>query len=171
VSLAGCRFPLVVDPVGISKHGAALIGPAALAALKRRLLPLATLVTPNLPEAAALADFPVETEADMERAARAIADLGPAAVLVKGGHLQGEIVDLLYADGLFHRRRGPRLATRQTHGTGCVLSAAIAARLARGRSLPESVAEAQEFVQLALRSAPGLGEGFGPLDLHASPPA
>lgn len=161
-------FPLVVDPVMISKHGARLLDPDAVDRVRSNLLPQAFLVTPNLAEAAVLADLDVKDSATMELAARAIADLGPRHVLIKGGHLPEEALDILYSDGIFHRFRAPRIDTLHTHGTGCVLSAAIAARLARGDGLVPAVEGAKRFVRQAIRTRPGLGRGRGPINLHAT---
>ena len=166
---AGFGFPLVIDPVMISKHGARLIEQRATEILVRRLLPCAFLITPNLHEAAALTGRPVEDEAGMADAARAIADLGAKNVLVKGGHLAGEAVDLLWTAGQLHRLVSPRLATPHTHGTGCVYSAAITARLARGEPLVEATAGAKHFVTEAIRTHPALGRGLGPTNLFVSP--
>lgn len=162
------EFPLVVDPVMVSKHGAPLMADDAVDALVRRLLPHAALVTPNLPEAARLAGFEVRTAPDMERAARAIASLGPRAVLVKGGHLEGDAMDLLWANGRAVHLPGERIASTHTHGTGCTLSAAITARLARGEELEHAVRGARAFVRAAIANAPGLGRGCGPVD-HFAP--
>jgi len=161
-------FPLVVDPVMVSKHGAPLLADDAVDALSRRLLPHAALATPNLPEAARLAGFEVRTPGDMERAARAIASLGASAVLVKGGHLEGDAMDLLWIDGRAVRMPGERIASAHTHGTGCTLSAAITARLARGEAIEHAVRGARAFVRAAIAGAPGLGAGCGPVD-HFAP--
>ncbi len=157
---------LVVDPVFVSKHGHVLLDPEAVVALRERILPLATLVTPNLPEAAGLAGFAVETRDDMRRAAAAIVAMGPAAVLVKGGHLEdaGEAADLLVDRIGETWLSSPRIQTPHTHGTGCTLSAAIAAHLARGDSLSDAVAAAKVFVTEAIRHALALGGGIGPVD-------
>ena len=155
---------LVVDPVFVSKHGDALLREDAVEALRKRIVPLATLVTPNLPEAAGLAGFDVETRADMDRASRAILDLGARSVLVKGGHLEEASSDDLFADGdRTEWLRGERLRSLNTHGTGCVLSASIAAYLARGESLFEAVRSGKEFVTDAIRHALALGGGIGPV--------
>jgi hydroxymethylpyrimidine/phosphomethylpyrimidine kinase len=167
--LAGAGFPLVVDPVMVSKHGAALVADDAVRTLVRDLLPLATLVTPNLPEAARLAGFPVADLGSMERAARAIAALGPAHVLVKGGHLEGDAVDLLLSEGRVTILSAARIASRHTHGTGCTLSAAITARLARGEGMAAAVAGGCAFIRRAIAGAPGLGGGCGPVDHFADP--
>lgn len=166
---ADFHFPLVVDPVLISKHGAPLIEDRAREALVRKLLPRAALVTPNLAEAAALAGMPVTDAAGMRRAAERILELGPRAVLVKGGHLPGEALDVLVAEGVFEELRAPRIDTRHTHGTGCTYSAAITARLARGQSLVDAVRGAKEYVTEAIRTNPGLGHGSGPVNHHAPP--
>ena len=159
--------PLVVDPVMISKHGAALLNEDAKAAMRDRLLPCATLITPNLPEAAALTGMEVNGLGEMEEAARRIAGMGCEAVLVKGGHLAGESADLLFRDGGFEILRTPRIKTQHTHGTGCTLSAAITAGLAKGHSLRDSVHTAKAFITQAILSTPGLGRGSGPVNQHA----
>jgi hydroxymethylpyrimidine/phosphomethylpyrimidine kinase len=157
--------PLVVDPVFVSKHGHTLLREDAVDALRTRLLPLATLVTPNLHEAAGLAGFDVATDQDMEKAGRAILDLGAAAVLVKGGHREGDqATDLLITGDGIQPFSTERIDTADTHGTGCVLSAAITAHLALGASLVEAVSEGKEFVTEAIRGALRLGRGIGPVD-------
>nr|7R8Y_A Chain A, Phosphomethylpyrimidine Kinase [synthetic construct]7R8Y_B Chain B, Phosphomethylpyrimidine Kinase [synthetic construct] len=161
--------PLVVDPVMVAKSGDPLLAPDAVEALKERLFPLATIITPNLPEAEVLLGRPIRTEEEMEEAARRLLALGPKAVLLKGGHLEGEeAVDLL-ADGEgIHRFSAPRVQTRNTHGTGCTLSAAIAAHLARGHDLPEAVREAKAYLTGAIKAAPSIGHGHGPVNhFHA----
>lgn len=156
---------LVVDPVFMSKHGHALLREDAVDALRTRLLPLATLVTPNLHEAGGLAGFRVDSREAMERAASAILDLGPRAVLVKGGHLEGERSADLFHDGeRMEWVDAARVDTPHTHGTGCVLSAAIAAHLARGEELLDAVVQAKAFVTEAIRRALALGQGIGPVD-------
>jgi hydroxymethylpyrimidine/phosphomethylpyrimidine kinase len=157
---------LVVDPVFVSKHGHVLLPDDAVGALRARILPLATIVTPNLPEAAGLAGFVVVTRDQMRRAADAILALGAGAVLVKGGHLE----DLARSDDLFVGPswegwlEGDRIDTPNTHGTGCTLSAAIAAGLALGDDLPDAVQAAKAFVTEAIRHALTLGGGIGPVD-------
>jgi len=160
--------PLIVDPVMVANGGAALLDPGACDVLVRRLLPLAALVTPNLPEAEALTGLEVRSIGDLGRAADRLLELGAAAVLIKGGHLAGDhVVDLLRtADGAEHRFESPRVATTSTHGTGCTLASAVAAGVAEGWTLADAVARAHDYVQGALRSAPGYGAGHGPLD-HA----
>lgn len=164
------NVPLVVDPVMIAKGGASLLDASALFALRRRLIPRAALVTPNAPEAAAIAQINVETEADMGDAADAILALGASAVLIKGAHLPGEeIVDLLRtADGEQVEFRQGRIDTQSTHGTGCTLASAIAAGIAEGLTLRDSVNRAEDYVRKAILGAPGYGQGHGPLD-HAHP--
>ncbi len=156
---------LVVDPVSVSKHGHPLLDEEAVGGLRSEILPLATLVTPNLPEAALLAGFPVQTREEMERAGVAILELGPKAVLVKGGHLEGaDATDLLVtADGI-EEITGERIDTPHTHGTGCVLSAAIAAHLAVGLDLHSSVLEGKAFVTEAIRAHLEIGNGIGPVN-------
>jgi hydroxymethylpyrimidine/phosphomethylpyrimidine kinase len=158
---------LVVDPVFVSKHGHALLAPEAVGALRSRILPLATIVTPNLPEAAGLAALDVADRDDMRRAADTLLDDGARAVLIKGGHLEdgtGESADL-FVDGLRHEwLTAERLDTRHTHGTGCTLSAAIAGHLALGAELLEAVRAAKAFVGEAIRHALPMGGGIGPVD-------
>jgi len=157
---------LVVDPVFVSKHGHVLLSDDAVGALRTRILPLATIVTPNLPEAARLAGFAVETREQMRRAADAILALGAGAVLVKGGHLQdpARSDDLVVGPSWEGWLEGERIDTPNTHGTGCTLSAAIAARLALGDDVPDAVRAAKAFVTEAIRRALTLGSGIGPVD-------
>ncbi|KRT75207.1 MAG: phosphomethylpyrimidine kinase, hydroxymethylpyrimidine/phosphomethylpyrimidine kinase [Candidatus Rokubacteria bacterium CSP1-6] len=152
---------LVVDPLMIATSGDPLLQPDAREALIGEILPLALVVTPNLHEAGALAEMAVTTRDDMEEAARRIAKLGPRHVLVKGGHLTGEAVDLLFNGREFTAFSAPRIDSANTHGTGCTFSAAIAAGLARGRPLPEAVRDAKAYVTRAIREgfAPGKGAG------------
>lgn len=168
----GFVFPLVVDPVLVSKQGASLIEDDARQALIRFLFPHAFLVTPNVPEAAVLASIEVDNGASMREAARAIAGMGARNVLVKGGHLEDEAaLDILYCDGSFHEFSSPRVDTPHTHGTGCSYSAAITALLARGAALPEAVACAKDWITRAILTNPGLGGGSGPVNHFAEPPA
>jgi hydroxymethylpyrimidine/phosphomethylpyrimidine kinase len=160
VAACSIKCPLVVDPVMISKHGAPLMDSTARDALRRLLLPKAALITPNLHEAAELAGMPVEDLVQMKEAATRI---GPS-VLIKGGHLHGDTVDLLYHDGVFTELRADRIDTRHTHGTGCTYSAAITAWLARGSPMVEAVTRAKRFIDEAIRTNPGLGSGCGPLN-------
>jgi hydroxymethylpyrimidine/phosphomethylpyrimidine kinase len=158
---------VVIDPVMVAKSGARLLHEEAVSALKKRLLPLATLVTPNLPEASVLLDLePARDEAGMIQMAAALRGLGPAAVLVKGGHLEGaQSIDVLDDGGEPQVLIAPRIATSNTHGTGDTLSSAIAAFLARGHPLPEAVREAKAYLTDALRASDRLkvGSGHGPV--------
>ena len=158
-------IPVVLDPVMVAKSGAPLLADDAVAALVDELLPLATLVTPNLPEARRMTGLPVDGEEERLAAARAVAARGPA-VLLKGGHGEGdEVVDLLVeAGGEVRRFRHPRLHTRATHGTGCTLSSAVAARLARGEALADAVQGAIEYLCGAMEAAHELGAGHGPVN-------
>lgn len=161
-------FPLVVDPVMISKHGARLIDHDAVHALVESLIPRAFLLTPNLDEAAALVGFPVEDRDAMVRAAGTLASQGAVNVLVKGGHLRGDALDILrMASGEIREFTALRIETRHTHGSGCTYSAAITAELAKGTALADAVARAKVFITEAIRTAPGLGAGEGPLNHHA----
>ncbi len=159
--------PLVVDPVMVAKSGDALLEPDARSVMRDLMLPLATVVTPNLAEAAELARVPVADVGGMEEAARRLCDLGAQWALVKGGHLEGEPVDVLFDGERFHRVVRPRVRTANSHGTGCTYSAAIATGLAFGKSVPEAVEWARDAVQAALRGALPLGRGSGPLDHRA----
>jgi hydroxymethylpyrimidine/phosphomethylpyrimidine kinase len=165
------RFPLVVDPVMVSQHGRALVSDDAREAIRKDLVPRAFLLTPNLDEAAVLTGVEVRDLDGMHRAARSLSKMGAKAVLVKGGHLEGDAVDLLYAAGATREFRAPRIETRHTHGTGCTYSAAITAGLALGASLEEAVVRAKAFITEAIRTSPGLGRGSGPLNHHAVAPA
>jgi len=160
--------PIVVDPVMIAKDGTALLEADARNALVMRLFPLAALVTPNAPEAEALTGTAVRTPDDLSRAADRLLALGPSAVLVKGGHLEGDtIVDLLRtADGFERRFEGVRIATSSTHGTGCTLASAIATGIAEGLRLEDAVERGHAYVREAMRRAPKIGQGHGPLN-HA----
>ncbi len=163
-------FPLVVDPVMVSKHGHPLMTAEARAAVAELLLPRAFLVTPNLHEAGELAGISVTGIGSMKEAAARIAALGAHAVLVKGGHLEGDAVDILYRDGRVREYRSPRIQTVHTHGTGCTYSACIAAELAKGQSLEGAVDVAKKFISLAIATNPGLGRGAGPVNHHARIP-
>jgi len=157
-------FPLVVDPVIVSKHGASLLETGALESLRTFLLPHVFLLTPNLEEASALTGAHVDDLAGMRQAAENLLRLGPRAVLVKGGHLRGEATDVLYHHGEWTEFTSPRIETRHTHGTGCTFSAAITASLASGYDLPESVRRGKRYITEAIRNNPGLGSGSGPLE-------
>jgi hydroxymethylpyrimidine/phosphomethylpyrimidine kinase len=165
---AGWQFPLVVDPVMISKHGLPLLSEEAIRAVAGKLLPRAALVTPNVPEAEALAGMKIATVQDMHLAAAAIHRMGPGAVLIKGGHLEGDAIDVLYDGRGWLDFPSERIDTRNTHGTGCTYSAAITAELAGGAPLAEAVAAAKRFIAAAIRTNPGLGHGCGPVNHHAS---
>lgn len=166
--LAGRGLPLVVDPVMVAKSGDTLLPDDAVEALRARLLPRATLLTPNLPEAARLLGTTVAAdEADMAAQGRALIEAGAGAVLMKGGHRPGaDCVDLLVTAEDVRRFSAPRITTKNTHGTGCTLSAAIAARLAAGRGMAEAVAEAHRYLQGAIAAADGLGIGAGHGPVH-----
>lgn len=162
-------IPLVLDPVMVAKGGAALLDPAALDLLKRRLLPRALVLTPNLPEAAALAGFPVETPDAMAEAAGILRGFGPDYVLVKGGHLPGPLVrDLFLGPAGMEIFEAARIETRHTHGTGCTLASAIATGIAQGMEPLAAVRRARDYVRRAIATAPGLGRGHGPLN-HSVP--
>ncbi|GAA3203457.1 bifunctional hydroxymethylpyrimidine kinase/phosphomethylpyrimidine kinase [Streptomyces virens] len=165
--IAGTDAPAVVDPVGVSKHGDPLLAVSALETVRTRLLPVATVATPNLDEVAQLTDIRVESEQDMRRAAHAVLDFGPRWVVIKGGHLAastGEAVDLLTDGTQEHWLRAPRHDNRHTHGTGCTLASAIASHLALGRPVPEAVTAAKEYVTGAIAAGFALGAGIGPVD-------
>jgi hydroxymethylpyrimidine/phosphomethylpyrimidine kinase len=155
---------LVVDPVMVAKSGDRLLREDAVEALKTRLLPLATVVTPNIPEAQVLTGRRIASLKEAREAAREIVAMGPKAVVVKGGHLPGPPVDLFYDGREFQEFNAPRLETRSTHGTGCTFASAIAAGLARGMALPDAVAQAKEYVTEAMRNAFPIGGGHGPLN-------
>ncbi len=166
--------PVVLDPVMVATSGDRLLREDAVESVRRQLVPLATVVTPNAGEAVILAEMPIATMDDMREAARRIAAGGAGAVLVKGGHLTAELtpageepraIDLLYDGNGFTEFESPFIDTPHTHGTGCTLSSAIAANLALGLSLHEAVRQGKEYVQGAIAAAPGLGHGHGPL-LH-----
>jgi hydroxymethylpyrimidine/phosphomethylpyrimidine kinase len=162
-------LPLVVDPVMIAKGGAALLAEAAIGALKQRLIPRATLLTPNLPEAEALLGRRVADLAAMQAAGADLLALGAQAVLVKGGHLEGDqLFDVLVGPDGVEIFEGTRIRTRHTHGTGCTLASAIATGLGQGLGLRAAVARARTYLIEAIRLAPGLGQGHGPLD-HGHP--
>jgi len=164
--LADSDVPLVIDPVAVSKHGHSLLLPGAGDAMRAELLPLATVVTPNLDEASQLSGIKVTDEDGMRDVARVIAGFGPRWVLVKGGHLAGDPVDLLFDGTRTWRYAGERIATPHTHGTGCTLASAIASYLALGTEVPEAVTRAKDYVTGAIRAGFPLGAGIGPVD-HA----
>ena len=156
---------LVVDPVMVAKGGDRLLDQDAVSAMTTELLPQAHVVTPNIPEAEVLANMEIRTLEHMREAGRRILDLGPRVVLVKGGHLAGdESIDVAVTSSDAAEFRGPRILTQHTHGTGCTLASAIAALLARGVDDLDAIALAREYVEGAIRHAPGLGKGHGPLE-------
>ena len=158
------KFPLVVDPVMISKHGHILMTEPARGAFAESLLPQAYLVTPNLHEAAELAGISVCDIESMERAAEKIVSYGARGALIKGGHLEGDAVDLLRFGNETVLLPSPRVRTQHTHGTGCVYSACITAELAKRNVIKDAVAAAKEFITRAIATAPGLGQGSGPVN-------
>lgn len=163
--LAGGCKPYVLDPVMVSTSGYALLEADAIHALITKLLPLAILITPNLPEAELLSDSKLHSVSDIESAAQKIAAMGVPAVLIKGGHAKGDIIhDLLWLDGAAHWFHSPRIVTTSTHGTGCTLASAIATLLGGGMALPEAVASARDYVAGAIAHAPNFGQGHGPLN-------
>ncbi|MBP2232008.1 hydroxymethylpyrimidine/phosphomethylpyrimidine kinase [Azospirillum agricola] len=166
--MRGGNVPLVVDPVMIAKSGHHLLEPEAMLTLRKRLLPRAAIVTPNLPEAEALTDVPIRDLDDMRRAAELILTFGPKSVLLKGGHLEDDrLYDLLLTEEGETVFQGERVHTPHTHGTGCTLASAIAAGLAQGLGTRDAVARARAYVETAILTAPGLGHGHGPLNhLH-----
>lgn len=156
---------LVVDPVMIAKSGDALLDPAAVRAITSALLPRAFVVTPNVPEAEVLAEMPIRTGEERREAARRIAARGPAAVVIKGGHLPtADVVDLLYDHGEFFEFRHDRIPGRHTHGTGCTFAASLTASLALGRTLQEAIPRAQQYIAGAIRGGLELGRGHAPMD-------
>ena len=157
--------PVVVDPVMVAQSGDPLLDPDALETLTRRLLSQATVLTPNLHEAERLTDMTIRDLADMEAAAAALRDRGSGAVILKGGHLDGEtVVDVLAVDGGVTTAENPRLETPHLHGTGCTLASAIATGLAQGLDLIAAYRRARSYLQEAIRTAPGLGRGSGPVN-------
>lgn len=155
---------LVVDPVMVAKGGDSLLREDAVSALMERLLPLALVLTPNLPEVEVLVGHRVRSRAEMELAAREIAALGVRHVVIKGGHSEGAPLDLLFDGRDFTEYPAKRIESRNTHGTGCTFSAAIAAELAKGLSVPDAVGEAKQYITEAIRQAPDIGAGHGPLN-------
>ncbi len=163
--LDSCSAPAVVDPVMVAKGGAALLDRNAVEAVRTLMIPRAALLTPNAPEAEALTGIVVADLDGQRRAGQALLDMGARAVLMKGGHVDGtRVIDLLITPKSETLLEGPRIDTTSTHGTGCTLASAIAAGIAQGRSVDVAVAEAWAYVAEAIRRAPGLGSGHGPLD-------
>lgn len=158
--------PVVLDPVMIAKGGAALLAEEASQAIQHRLIGSHThILTPNIPEAEHLTGMKIEKLSDMEKAGRILLDQGPIAVLMKGGHSEGEmIVDLLVSPEGVQTFSHPRIETRHTHGTGCTLSSAIATGIAQGLPVKDAIARALRYIEIAIREAPELGAGHGPLD-------
>lgn len=154
---------LVVDPVMVAKSGDALLRPEAVSALRERLLPLALVATPNIPEAEVLTGHPLVSDEQMKDAARAIHGMGPQAVVIKGGHRSGDADDLLFDGQAFHTLHAERVDTPHTHGTGCTFSAAIAAGLAKGFDVPTAVADAKCYLTAAIREAYAIGSGHSPV--------
>lgn len=159
---------LVVDPVMVAKGGAPLLKNDARSALIELLIPLALVVTPNIPEAQALSGIAVETVGDMKKAAEIIMSKGAKNVVVKGGHGTGEAVDVLFDGREFHELRAARIDTKNTHGTGCTFSAAVATGLAMGKSVPEAVKSAKAYITEAIRNSLAIGSGHGPTN-HLAP--
>jgi len=171
-ALHGCAAPLVLDPVMVAKGGAKLLADEAVNAIRKRLLPLAMVVTPNLPECEALIGFAPSTDDEARKAAKMFHALGARHVLFKGGHAPGAIVRDILADGETGELlvlEAPRIETRHTHGTGCTLASAIASGLAQKQPLADAVRRAHAYVQDAIRTAPGLGAGHGPLNHFVRP--
>jgi hydroxymethylpyrimidine/phosphomethylpyrimidine kinase len=159
------KFPLVVDPVMIAKSGAPLLKPEAVDALKNYLLPKATVITPNRFEAEKLADMEIKNLQDAEIASKKISEIGPKAVIIKGGHIEGsEAIDLLYYQGKTKKFSTPRLDVKTTHGTGCSFSAAIAAELAKKTDIPTAVEKAKRIVTLSIKFGLNIGKGYGPVN-------
>lgn len=157
--------PIVVDPVMIAKSGAKLLRDDAINTLTEKLIPIATVVTPNAREAEALAKMKIKDVDDQKKAAEEIASLGPKAVVVKGGHIEGsQVVDVLYYQGELRTYACERLNTKNTHGTGCTFASAIAAQLAKGYDIPQAVRKAKEFVTSAIRNGLSIGKGHGPVN-------
>jgi hydroxymethylpyrimidine/phosphomethylpyrimidine kinase len=164
-ALRESKAPLIVDPVMVAKGGAALLESGAVAALKRHVLPRAMLITPNLPEAEALTGRAIATPEAMRDALKHLLDLGPKSVLLKGGHLPGdEIVDIYASATGTQEWRNKRIATRHTHGTGCTLASAVATGFAQSIGAVDSITRARAYVRRAIETAPGLGQGHGPLN-------
>ena len=154
---------LVVDPVMVAKSGDRLLKEDATQALRDKLLPLATVVTPNIPEAEVLVDYRLESMDGIHKAAKEIAGMGAANVVIKGGHGSGPVIDVLYSQGTFREFTAPRVESKSTHGTGCTFGSAVAAYLARGESVEQAVNLAKEYVTEAIKAAYPLGSGHGPV--------
>jgi len=156
---------VVVDPVMVAKSGARLLAEDAVSAVRTKLLPVAEVLTPNIPEAEELLGTPLESDEDIRRAAVDIQSMGPRAVLIKGGHRPGDkVTDVLFDGQHFYEYSGARVHTESTHGTGCTYASAIAAHLALGQKLPDAVKHAREYLQQALERAQVIGHGHGPVN-------
>jgi len=153
---------VVIDPVMYAKNGAALMEPTAIGTLIAEILPLADVLTPNIPEAQEITGLTIEGLEDMRHAAKAICKMGCRAVVVKGGHMEGDAIDLLFDGKDFYEFPATRVDTKHTHGTGCTFSAAIASNLALGMNFKEAVGKAKEYIHQAIVNAPGIGNGHGP---------
>lgn len=153
---------VVIDPVMIAKNGCPLMDPDAIGTLIQRILPLADVLTPNIPEAERIAGFQITSPGGMEQAAKRICELGPKSVLVKGGHAAGDALDVLYDGKAFHYFTAERIHTKNTHGTGCTYSSSIASNLALGFPLEEAVTRAKAYVTTAIQHALAIGKGCGP---------
>ncbi|MFQ5873560.1 MAG: bifunctional hydroxymethylpyrimidine kinase/phosphomethylpyrimidine kinase [Dehalococcoidia bacterium] len=154
---------LVVDPVMVAKSGARLLQEEAVQSLRDELLPLATVVTPNIPEAEVLVGYRLESMEDVYKAAREMAKMGAANVVIKGGHRPGPVTDVLYSEGIVREFTSPRVESENTHGTGCTFASAVAAYLALGREVEQAVYHAKEYVTEAIRAAFPIGKGHGPV--------
>lgn len=163
--LSAHKQPLVVDPVMVATSGAVLLEKAAIETYKKKLIPLSTVITPNIPETEVLTGMKITSQKDMKEAAEKLMDLGPSAVLVKGGHLVEDALDILYDGKEFHIFQGKKWDTMNTHGTGCTLSSAIAASLAKGMTLTEAVGEGKKYMNGAIERAvhDSVGHGHGPV--------
>ena len=155
---------IVVDPVMIAKSGANLTKPEAIISLKTLLIPMAEIVTPNIPEAQILSGHKINSAKDIQRCAQEIKELGPKSVIIKGGHLSGPATDLFYDGNKFEEFTSPRISTKNTHGTGCTFSSAIAAQLANGLELRQAVDKAKKYVTESIKHSLSIGHGHGPLD-------
>jgi hydroxymethylpyrimidine/phosphomethylpyrimidine kinase len=164
IALANSDFPVIVDPVMISKHQKKLLDGDGVALLKKKLLPNVYMVTPNIPEAEILSERHITTVAQMEKAAVTISKLGPKHVLIKGGHLADDATDVLLSAGTSQPFFQRKIDTQNTHGTGCALSAAITAGIANRLSVPAAVKAAKLYITAAIKTAPELGKGFGPIN-------
>ncbi|QTM98030.1 bifunctional hydroxymethylpyrimidine kinase/phosphomethylpyrimidine kinase [Sediminibacillus dalangtanensis] len=161
--LVNQQSPYVIDPVMVAKSGHELMEEKSKQTVRDKLIPLAAIATPNIPEAEILVEFPIKNLSDAKRAARLIVEeLGAGAAIVKGGHLPGEAVDVLYDKQGYQLFQSPRLETKHTHGTGCTFSAVITSELAKGRTIPEAVAIGKEFITAAIHHTLGIGKGNGP---------